>query len=85
MVMVKLSRYKQFFYGLPHSSFSSKYSKHLHAKTVRAADLNFSENVHIPERIAYEMSRVMVQVSCVMCWHIFFYKVVELVGLRVCD
>ena len=52
--------------------FSSKTSEHPHAQTIKARDLNFSENVCLP-------MLVTCQDSCVMCHVSRFYKLMVLV------
>ena len=75
------------------SSFSSKSSKYLHSKTVKARELTFWENVHLPPCVMCRMSRIMCHVWPVTC-HVsyvtisfsfsFFLQRGEASQLRVC-
>ena len=62
------------------SAFSSRYSTNLHSQAVRARELNFFDNVHLPPPGTCHMSHVTCHVSHVTFSYFFFYKVVKLVG-----
>ena len=54
-------------HSLTNSSFSSKYSRHLHSQTVWARDLEFWENVHLPWCVTCHISHVTGHMLCFTC------------------
>ena len=74
LILLFLYIIKRPIHSLTESAFSSKSSRHLHFLTVRADDLKFWENVHLPScvtcyvsHVTCHMSRVTCHMSHVMC------------------
>ena len=75
---------------LSESAFSSKFPANLHSQAVRARELKFWDNIHLPQHIICHMSCVTCQMSfvtchmscvtCIVSHVLFFNKVVKLVG-----